>query len=331
MVNIALQVLELSVKIIFPGDPDFLLNGVKEKLHAKLSEAGVEKKLVTADKLVTHMAMLLKSLSNGTFGCRVIRAILVESGSHNVLKKCFPTHDLPKFGSWAKARAKNDFNQMFFDKKDIEFLKRKVARIPKDLIKKAVVHALLPTMVNTLAWGTKTEKIPRTDQTVTLPKVTRKMTKEDVCRNFRYNQESSMTLEDRVLTRTNSNKLIPMIGRTNYLAIVDALTHNKEKLTQSIDYVTDGLINETVNRLQKMIEDLVAPTVKKELTHLLVLSQNFLKHQHDSHIHEEDDVSYCEDPFCCLSFQSSLKSCILCCVVALHPQHCAGPHPSIDQ
>jgi hypothetical protein len=90
MVNIALQVLELSVKIIFPGDPDFLLNGVKEKLHAKLSEAGVEKKLVTADKLVTHMAMLLKSLSNGTFGYRVIRAILVESGSHNVLKNVSP-------------------------------------------------------------------------------------------------------------------------------------------------------------------------------------------------------------------------------------------------
>jgi hypothetical protein len=330
MVNLAFQVLEKSVGIIFPGDPDFLLNGVKEKLHAKLSEASLVKKLETADKLVAHMAMLLKSLSDGTFGYRVIRAILVESGSHNVLLKCFPTQDLPKFGSWARARAKSDFNQMFFDEKDIVFLKRKVARIPEDVIKKAVAHALSPTMVNTLAWGTKTVKIPGTDHTVTLPKVTRKMTKEDMYRNFRYNQESSMILEDRILTRANSDKPIPMIARTNYLAIVDALTHNEEKLTQSIDYVTDGLVNETVGRLQKMINDLAAPTVKKKLTHLLVLSQNFLKYQYDSHIHEEDDGSYCEDT---LSSVISIltKVCILHCMIALRPQYCVRPHPSIDQ
>jgi hypothetical protein len=330
MVNLAFQVLEKSVGIIFPGDPDFLLNGVKEKLHAKLSEASLVKKLETADKLVAHMAMLLKSLSDGTFGYRVIRAILVESGSHNVLLKCFPTQDLPKFGSWARARAKSDFNQMFFDEKDIVFLKRKVARIPEDVIKKAVAHALSPTMVNTLAWGTKTVKIPGTDHTVTLPKVTRKMTKEDMYRNFRYNQESSMILEDRILTRANSDKPIPMIARTNYLAIVDALTDNEEKLTQSIDYVTDGLVNETVGRLQKMINDLAAPTVKKKLTHLLVLSQNFLKYQYDSHIHEEDDVSYCEDTLSSV-FSILTKVCILHCMIALRPQYCVRPHPSIDQ
>jgi hypothetical protein len=215
VVNLAFQVLEKSVGIIFPGDPDFLLNGVKEKLHAKLSEASLVKKLETADKLVAHMVMLLKSLSDGTSGYRVIRAILVESGSHNVLLKYFPTQDLPKFGSWARARAKSDFNQMFFDEKDIVFLKRKVARIPEDVIKKAVAHALSPTMVNTLASGTKTVKIPGTDHTVTLAKVTRKMTKEDMCRNFRCNQESSMMLEDRILTRANSDKPIPMIARTN--------------------------------------------------------------------------------------------------------------------
>jgi hypothetical protein len=305
MVNLAFQVLEKSVDIIFPGDPYFLLNEVKEMLHLKLSEASVVKKSEMADKLVTRMAMLLKSLSNGTFGYRVIRAILVESGSHDALVKCFPTHDLPKFWSIARARAKRDFDQMFFNEKDIEFLKRKVARVPEHLIKKAVAHALSPTMVNTLAWGTKTVKIPGTDQTVTLPKVTRKMTKEDMYRNFRYNQESSMIMEDRLLTRANSDKGIPMIARTNYLAIVDALTHNEEQLTQSIDYVTDALVNETVGRLQKMINDLVAPTIKKELTHLLVLSQNFLKYQYDSHIHDHDDVSYCEDgPFIAYVFNS---------------------------
>jgi hypothetical protein len=333
MVNLALQVLEKSVEIIFPGDPDFLLQGVKEKLDAKLpSEASVVKRSEMADKLVTRMVMLLKSLSNGTFGYRVIRAILVESGSHDALVKCFPSHDLPKFGSWARARAKRDFNQMFFNEKEIEFLKRKVARIPDDLIKKAVAHVLSPTMVNTLAWGTKTVKIPGTDHTVTLPKVTRKMTKEDMYRNFRYNQESSMIMEDRILTRAGSGKRIPMIARTNYLAIVDALTHNEEQLTQSIDYVTDALVNETVGRLQKMINDLVAPTIKKELTHLLVLSQNFLKYQYDSHIHDDHDVSYCEDgSFVVYVFQSLLTLCILHCMIALHPQYCVRPHPSIDE
>jgi hypothetical protein len=311
MVNLALQVLEKSVAIIFPGDPDFLLQEVKEKLRAKLPGASLEKKLETADKLLTRMSMVLKSLSNGTFGYRVIRAILVESGSQDVLLKCFPTHDLPKFGSYARARAKKDFNQMFFNEQDILFLKRKVARIPEDRIKKAVAHVLSPTMVNTLAWGTKDVTIPGTDVRVTLPKVTRKMSKEDMYRNFKYNQRSSMILEDHVLTRALSNQPIPMIGRTNYLAIVDALTHNEEKLTQSIDYVTDGLINETVARLQKMINDLAAPTIKKGLTHLLVLTQNFLKYQYDSHIHEDDDVSYQKTLRCLRSFRSSLKLCIL--------------------
>jgi hypothetical protein len=295
---------------------------VKEKLQAKLSGASSVKKLETADKLVSNMSMLLMSLSNGTFGYRVI----------DVFEKCFPTRDLPKFGSYARAKARKDFNQMFFNERDIEFLKRKVARIPEDRIKKAVAHVLSPTMVNTLAWGTKTVKIPGTDETVTLPKVTRKMAKEDMYRNFRYNQQSSMILEDRVLTRAGSNKPIPMIGRTNYLAIVAALTHNEEKLTQSIDYVTDALINETVARLQKMISDLAAPTIKKELTQLLVLTQNFLKYQYDSHIHEEDDVSF-QKTLRCLHhcFQSSLKLCILNCMIALQPQYCVRAHPSNNQ
>jgi hypothetical protein len=81
-----------------------------------------------------------------------------------------------------------------------------------------------------------------------------------------------------------------------------------------------------------MINDLVAPTIKKELTHLLVLSQNFLKYQYDSHIHDDHDVSYCEDgSFVVYVFQSLLTLCILHCMIALHPQYCVRPHPSIDE
>jgi hypothetical protein len=82
-----------------------------------------------------------------------------------------------------------------------------------------------------------------------------------------------------------------MLRRTSYLAIVDAITHDEEKLTQSICYVTDLLINEQMATLQRIIDDLVALVNKKEMTRLLGLLQNFLKFQYEDHVKRNDAVS----------------------------------------
>ena len=56
-----------------------------------------------------------------------------------------------------------------------------------------------------------------------------------------------------------------------------------------MDYCTDVLVNEQLHTLQKIISDLVAPTIKKEMLHGLGIIQNFLKYQYDEHAKMEGD------------------------------------------
>jgi hypothetical protein len=301
MVNLLCEIMERCAAIILPGDPTFLLSRATEFLQAKRSEPSFEKKAAVADKLVANMSTLILGLAKGTFGYRVTRAIAVESISPKELEVHFPEHlEILKFGSHGRSKGRKDYNQMYFNDKDIVNTKRMISRVPGELIQKAVSHILSPKMVNTLSWGTKEVKIPGTARSVTLPKVTRKMSKEDMFRNYSYNQKSNAILQDRVSTRTRSHTegastgSIPMLGRTTYLEIVDAITHDEEKLTQSICYVTDLLINEQFATLQRIIADLVAPANKKDMTRYLCLLQNFLKYQFEDHVQRDDAVSFRE-------------------------------------
>jgi hypothetical protein len=64
---------------------------------------------------------------------------------------------------------------------------------------------------------------------------------------------------------------------------------NAEKISRSIDYVTDVLMNEQVHTLQRIIYDVIVPTKKPAMTHGLTLVQNFLKYQCDKHAKKEGD------------------------------------------
>jgi hypothetical protein len=295
MVRLLCEVMAKCAEIILPGDPAFLLSRATELLQAKRSEPSLEKKAAVADKLVANMSTLIVGLAKGTFGYRVARAIAVESITPKELKLHFPEQrSLLTFGAHGRSKARKDFNQMYFHEQDIINTKRQVARVPEELIHKAVSHILSSGMVNCLSWGTKVVTIPGTGVSVTLPKVTRKMSKEDMFRNYKYNQKSGAILQDRVSTRTrsrNEDASIPMLGRTSYLAIVDAITHDEEKLTQSICYVTDLLINEQMATLQRIIDDMVAPVNKKDMTRYLCVLQNFLKYQYEDHVQRDDAVS----------------------------------------
>jgi hypothetical protein len=302
MVDLLCEVMQKSAEIILPGDAIFLLSRAMETLEAKnlKQKAEVEGKLKrkagVADKLVATMSSLIVGLPKGTFGYRVTRALAVQSFSPRDLKLHFPEHQqILTFGSHGRSKARKHFDQMNSNKVDILHTKRTVSRVSDERIQKAVSHILSPQMVNTLAWGTKEVTIPGTTETVTLPKVTRKMTKEDMYRNFKFNQRSDAIFQDRVVTRSrNAEASMQMMGRTSYLSIVDAITHDEEKLSQSICYVTDLLINEQIATLQRIVNDLVAPVNKKEITHLLGLLQNFLKYQYEGHVKRDDAVSCCE-------------------------------------
>lgn len=114
------------------------------------------------------------------------------------------------------------------------------------------------------------------------------MTKEVMYKSFKNNQRSKAILQDRVITRSRKKYAsIPMLGRTSYLAIVDAITQDQKKLSQSIWYITDLLINEHMATLQRTINDMVAPVNKRETTRLLGLVQNFLKYQYEGHVLNE--------------------------------------------
>jgi hypothetical protein len=81
-----------------------------------------------------------------------------------------------------------------------------------------------------------------------------------------------------------------MMQRSSYLGLAKVLTAESEKIVTSVDYVTDQCINERVQVMQVIINDLVAPADKKELTLHLTLVQNFLKYQYDDHAKRRDGV-----------------------------------------
>ena len=116
------------------------------------------------------------------------------------------------------------------------------------------------------------------------------------------------------------------------MKIASALTAGSEKIIRSVDYTVDILINESVQTLQHIINDLVAPESKKNMTHYLLLVQNFLKYQYDEHAKKNDDnVSIFLFVFCiffCFFFRNlSLIFCIL--HAGMHPRYPSGPFPPI--
>jgi hypothetical protein len=294
MVSVLLQVTEVAAALILPGDPAFLLQHFGKKLSQKYGfSSGDGDRSEGMEKSVHNLFDLCKRMPKHTMGYRVCRAVVVESFSESKLRRCFESMDVvapPKFGRDARSRGLKDFDHMFLECSDPQKKKRTLQVISDETIERAVADILSSGNVGILAWGTVRLGIPGTKKSITFPRLTRKRTLEAMWENFQRKEKTRAVVEHRVTTQ-NQVATLETLKRSSYIEVASTLTAGQEKQIKSVDYVTDQLINERVQVLQRIIMDIAAPVDKKNLTRHLCLVQNFLKYQYDSHARTNDGVS----------------------------------------
>jgi hypothetical protein len=161
--------------------------------------------------------------------------------------------------------------------------------VPDDIIEDVVRDILSPRNVGVLSWGTKPIQIPGTMTMIDFPSTTRKQSMKEMYHQYHKHKEEQALLQTVRVTCNSVRQNLKCVRHSTYLDLATTLMANAEKITWSIDYVTDVLINEQVHTLQQIINDVVAPTKKPAMTHGLTLVQNFLKYQYDEHAKEKGD------------------------------------------
>ena len=96
-----------------------------------------------------------------------------------------------------------------------------------------------------------------------------------------------MLITGSITWKKTKNKL----SRGVYCQVASMITGKMDKELKCCDFVTDRLVNEPVHSLQKVINELIDPKVKKAFTKHLLLLQNFLKYQYPEHARKNDNVS----------------------------------------
>jgi hypothetical protein len=284
------EVAKACANIILPGDPNWLL----EKLHERLSRHGLEKnkRTATSERYAKDLFWVCHNMPNHTDTYKVARAIVSNTSSQKQLEACFPDLHPPKLGKDTRRRGAIDHNKIFIDFEDPKKVARSVARVDDAWIERAVKHMLSRKMVSILSWGTKPLPLTGSKEKIQFPRLTRKRPQEEMWKDFRREEKSFQAAQlGKKLTRAANKQLSHNRGRSSYLNIARHLTSQSQKKVKCVDYVTDILVNERVAVLQKIINDLVAPTQKREMTQHLVLLQNFLKNQYDDHCSLDDSVS----------------------------------------
>lgn len=244
--------------------------------------------------LSTERMKVLESLATGLFQSihsmaqhphtityRTARAIVSARASKIKLKKHLNDLKPPNIGTRARRKGRVDFKRIM-DHKEPEKVKRSLARVPNVSIERAVAHTM--ANVQTLSWGTKTVRKEGSNDSVVLPKLTRKHTIDSMFKDFVKKETQQKAL------RPNDKDFDVILGRSSYFQICSMLTSGREKSKKCIDYVVDCLVNTKMATLDTIIQDLVAPTRKKEMLHHLELVQNFLKYQFDDHVRRNDKV-----------------------------------------
>jgi hypothetical protein len=237
------------------------------------------------ESMTQNLFSICKNMPRNTKAFQIARAIVVASGSQNNLDRSFADSeniDPPRFSRTARGTATEDFKAIE-NGSDPMRKKRTCRCVPDDVIEDVVRDILSPRNVGVLSWGTKPIQIPGTMTMIDFPSTTRKQSMEEMYRQYRKHKEEQALLETVRVTRNSVRQNLKCVGRSTYLDLATTLTANAEKITRSVDYVTDVLINEQVHTLQQIINDVVAPTKKPAMTHGLTLVQNFLKYQYDEH------------------------------------------------
>jgi hypothetical protein len=275
MVNLVLDVLKVVAEIILPGDPTFLLEVLSKQLGVMYTGDTNDKRVKTMEKIMQSLFLVCEKAPRQSKAFQTVRAVIVASGSQVNLENCFGDLGPPQFGSTARKTGKADYDSIK-EGMDPTRKTRSHARVPNHVIEEAVMCMLSRPHVGALSYRTRPVKVPGTTNTLIIPNMTLKRTEEEVYRNYVREAKAQALVKaaakGRVTCSTVSN--VRLLQRTSFLKILNALTGGSEKMTRSVDYVTDILLNERIHVLQKSIMDMVAPAQKKDLTHSLVLVQN---------------------------------------------------------
>lgn len=140
-------------------------------------------------KMTESLFKICNTHGRGSIAYRVCRSIIVNGGSSAVLEDSFPSSDaepvaLPKFRKHARTSGFRDYKTLSEDNKDLVKTKRSVARVSDDRIRDALMDILGDHNIHLLAWGTMDVVVPGTTDVVTLPRVIRKHSMEQMWRAY---------------------------------------------------------------------------------------------------------------------------------------------------
>ena len=306
-VNLLLWVVERSAKIILPTAFKYIMGVVANKITAKWSKMffNPAKREKSLEKMALSLFAIANELPPKTIAARTARSVIVVACSQKNLDGNFYEYGPPKYGEKARKNGKADYSRMVAEGKSPLVMKRKISRVSDSIVSDMVDFILSPQNVGTLSWGKNEVLIPNTSTTVVLPKLTRKRPVEAMWEHYRHISNSraemdflsvsGMTTRSQAQTQSVENHK-QRVGRTTFIESARKITSDAEKMMQSVDYVTDALLNVVVEMLQRINNDLVAPAHKKSISSLLAILRNFLKVQYDQHASIEDDKvssAYC--------------------------------------
>ena len=220
---------------------------------------------------------VMKASPRGSVQRRAVRALLVGAISKtSILKDLADYFKQPRIDNGTSyAYAKKDFETMISGAalSKIDFSRKSVN---DDIIEDAVSFLLNRDNITTVSWG-NIDCVLSENETVVLPKITRRATRKVLWERYR---EVHTEQGDQYLKRTSMYK------------IMKAITRSGQKILSSVDYVQSLLVNDTIENIQKMIDDLIVDTIEKEcLENYLESLSVFLKYNFNHHVKIDNDDS----------------------------------------
>jgi hypothetical protein len=293
-------ILERSAQIILPTAVPYIMGVVATKIWTKWNKqySNPTKREKSLETMALSLFAIATALPPKTIAARTARAIIVEACSQKNLDENFYEYGPPRYGEKARKNGKADHSRMIAEGKTPLVIKRKMSRVSDSIVSDMVDFILSPQNVGTLSWGKNEVLIPNTSTTVVLPKLTRKRPVEAMWEHYRHisNSRDEMDFLSVSGTTTRSQSQTQSVanhrqrvGRTTFIESARKITSDAEKMMQSVDYVTDALLNVVVEMLERINNDLVAPALKKYISSLLAILRNFLKVQYDQHASIEGD------------------------------------------
>ena len=97
-----------------------------------------------------------------------------------------------------------------------------------------------------------------------------------------------MYVKYKELTKDDDDRL----KSTSFYNLCNLLSTNDDAILSSIDYVSDLLVNETCETLQKIVERLIPTEFQTKCTKFISIAKNFMKNQYKDRIMMDDNCCF---------------------------------------